>query len=207
MSLDTYANLKTEVSDWANRTDLPEDTLIDLAEAYFNRELRVNSMVTLTSFTIDARFKDVPSDFLDVKYFTLDQTDPRVPLVYMDPASFDTVHAAQSTGQPTNFTIVGGQFKFGPAPDTSYVGALAYYQRIPALSDSQTTNWLLTSHPDAYLMACRLQAALYLDPTIENSETQVLSQASSAILGSIDANSKKLEISTPQRTVIQGSIA
>ena len=40
-----------------------------------------------------------------------------------------------------------------------------YYIKVPALSDSETTNWLLTAHPDLYLWAGLEQACIYLrDP-------------------------------------------
>ena len=40
---------------------------------------------------------------------------------------------------------------------------LLYYQKIPALSASNTTNWLLTAHPDVYLYGALMQSAPYLD--------------------------------------------
>jgi hypothetical protein len=39
---------------------------------------------------------------------------------------------------------------------------LTYYATIPALSVSNTTNWLLTDSPDLYLYGALLQAAPYL---------------------------------------------
>ena len=46
MALDTYANLKTEIANYLNRTDLTSylDTFIDLAEARHARDLRVREM-------------------------------------------------------------------------------------------------------------------------------------------------------------------
>ena len=54
MALDTYANLKTEIANYLNRSDLTEhlDTFIDLAEARHSRDLRVREMETIdTSIT------------------------------------------------------------------------------------------------------------------------------------------------------------
>jgi hypothetical protein len=36
---------------------------------------------------------------------------------------------------------------------------MLYSQKVPALSDSATTNWLLTSHPDAYLFGTLTMSA------------------------------------------------
>ena len=49
-----------------------------------------------------------------------------------------------------------------PAPTGDTDVVLTYYQKIPALSDTQTTNWLLTKSPDLYLYSTLLEAAPYL---------------------------------------------
>jgi hypothetical protein len=67
-----------------------------------------------------------------------------------------------SSGKPRFFTVAGGQFRFLPVPDSSYTGELAYYAKLSKLSDSNTTNWLLTAAPDAYLYGTLMQAAPYL---------------------------------------------
>jgi hypothetical protein len=36
---------------------------------------------------------------------------------------------------------------------------LTYYAKVPALSDSNTTNWLLTAHPGLYIHGIRMYAA------------------------------------------------
>jgi len=37
-----------------------------------------------------------------------------------------------------------------------------YYAKVPTLSDSNETNWLLTHHPDIYLYGALLHSAPYL---------------------------------------------
>jgi hypothetical protein len=59
--------------------------------------------------------------------------------------------------------MIGDTFQLVPTPDASYTVELTYYSKIPALSDSNTTNWLLTNSPDVYLYGSLLEAAPYLD--------------------------------------------
>jgi hypothetical protein len=74
-----------------------------------------------------------------------------------------SAHTAGATGLPANYAITGGDtLVLAPAPDTTYSIVLNYYRTIPALSDSATTNWLLTSHPDLYLAACLVEVYLLL---------------------------------------------
>ena len=73
--------------------------------------------------------------------------------------------ASSAGGRPTCFTHVGEEIEVYPAPDSSYTAELLYYATIPALSDSNTSNWLLSLSPDIYLYGSLLQAGPYLrDP-------------------------------------------
>jgi hypothetical protein len=65
-------------------------------------------------------------------------------------------------GPPTNYAITAGQIELLPTPDDTYEASIVYYGRIPALSVSNTTNWLLTEAPDTYLYGSLVHAAPYL---------------------------------------------
>jgi hypothetical protein len=67
-----------------------------------------------------------------------------------------------AAGKPQYYTVVGSQLEFIPTPDTQYEGELTYYAKIPALSDSNTSNWLLTYAPDLYLYGALIEAEPYL---------------------------------------------
>ena len=66
------------------------------------------------------------------------------------------------TGKPVYFCVVGNQIRVHPAPSGNYTAELAYYSTINKLSASVASNWILASHPDAYLYGALLQAAPYL---------------------------------------------
>lgn len=163
MAIGTYSELQTACANWLNRSDLtariPE--FIALAEAYFQKELRVNEMKSRVDFTIDSEFEDVPSDFLEISQFHLD-TNPKTVLTQMSEGALVTAYPNAASGKPVAVAVVGSSFRFGPTPDSTYTGKLTYFQKIPALSDSNTTNWLLTSHPDIYLYTTLIQSAPYL---------------------------------------------
>lgn len=54
-----------------------------------------------------------------------------------------------------------------PVPNTTYTIELIYYLRIPALSDSATSNWMLTDHPDAYLYGTLYHGMIQLEYTAD----------------------------------------
>ena len=164
MAISTYAELKSSVADFLNRSDLTSviPNFIALAEADLNRKLRAPEMVTRLSVTVDAEYENRPSDWLETIRYQIN-SNPITPLEFVTPEEAIIQKTKFSTaGQPIFFSTVGTQFQHVPAPDTAYTGELLYYAKVPSLSDTTTTNWLLTSSPDIYLYATLMQSAPYL---------------------------------------------
>lgn len=169
MSLASYSDLKASIGDWLNRADLTAaiPDFISLAEAQMNRrfvaEGPVRQMVARADATISTEFGTVPDDFMGTRAFYMNAT-PTLQLIYCEPEQIlqRKAQTTQLTGCPRYFSVVGGEFQFFPAPSQAYSAELTFYQRIPALSVSNTTNWLLTLHPDAYLYGALAQSAPYL---------------------------------------------
>lgn len=182
MALTTYAELKTSVGDWLNRTDLATAIadFVSLAEAQIERQLRTRQMIVRAnaSFAAAAEYGTVPDDFLETKSIKLDTN----PITYL---SFQTIDAMDqlsnttylSSGKPLYFSVVGSQFRLLPIPDGEYTAELVYYAKLAKLSATNTTNWLLTQAPDVYLYGSLLQAAPYLQDDARISVWSSLYQA------------------------------
>jgi hypothetical protein len=171
MSITTYAELKTDIAFWLDRDDYTSKlgTFIQFAEAELQRRLRVRKMVGRATATLDNEYEVLPSDFAGVRTFELAST-PTVSLEYVSTeklTNYRDVYA--SAGQPIYYSVIGDQFRFVPRPATTYPGsALTYWRKIAALSDSNTSNWVLENHPDAYLYgALRHAAGTNGDPRLE----------------------------------------
>lgn len=165
MDLSTYSGLKAAVADYLNRDDLTTVVpgFIALAESKFNRKLRLRQMVKRATATIDTQFFAYPADWLEARDFILSTN----PITQMEFVTEDQGNALRTTtaiaaGKPRYYTIIGSQIEVIPTPDTSYSGVLSYYAKIPALSDSNTSNWLLAYAPDLYLYGALLEASPYL---------------------------------------------
>jgi hypothetical protein len=165
MALDTFSGLKTTIADYLNRDDLTSiiPSFITIAEAKFNRKLRVRQMVKRATATLDTAFFAFPSDFLQAKEFQLN-TNPITYLEYVTEKQGDLMrqNSIVASGQPKYYTIVGTQLEVIATPDSSYTGELTYYGKITALSDANTSNWLLAYAPDLYLYGALLEAIPYL---------------------------------------------
>ena len=168
MSITTYSELQTAAANWLQRADLtsriPE--FISLAEAKLQRELKARDMEQkITSIAVDAEYKALPVDFLEVRYFEI-ESNPRQMLDFMPPETQTELY--KCTSCPKTYSIVGSNFRFAPTPGTVYQSTLVYFAKIPALGTVNTQNWLLTAHPDVYLYGTLLEATAFLqnDPRI-----------------------------------------
>jgi hypothetical protein len=160
----TYAGLVTSLANWLNRDDLNTTEIpeaIALAERKFQRELFIPEQETETTLTATAEVVALPSDFLEAKDVYLN-TDPRTELEWMNLSTLRNSYPSQTTGKPQNYSIRGESMILGPAPDTSYDVKLAYIQKFQALGTSQTTNALITDHPDVYKAGALEQLNLLL---------------------------------------------
>ena len=52
-----------------------------------------------------------------------------------------------------------------PTPDAAYTIGINYYQKLVALSDSNTSNIILENYPDLYLFGSCFEGALFLNDT------------------------------------------
>jgi hypothetical protein len=161
-----YAQLKSTIADFLNRSDLTAviPTLIELSESQMERPLRVRQMIVRATLSLDAQYSALPADFLEAKTFKVTSSNPIQPIEFLTPEQMDDRDQLYSNapGMPKYFTIIGGQIRVSPMPDATYTAELVHFSKLPKLSDSVTTNWLLESSPDAYLYGSLMQAAPYL---------------------------------------------
>lgn len=165
MNFDTYAGLQAAIADELNRDDLTASVagFILLMEAQTERQLRTRDMVSVVpTFAVSTEFVPLPADLLEVRSLRLNanQTKPLDFATIDEMADFRQMHPGG--GMPSKFSIVGNQFWFLRFPDTDYTANLIYYAKLPRLSDTQTTNWLLENHPDIYFYGSLLNSAPYL---------------------------------------------
>ena len=166
MAIGTFAQLKTAAANWLDRSDLTDriPEFISLAEARFNRVLRVRDMETVStaiSTAAGTREYDLPTRFVQMKEFHL-TTDPLTPLAYITPKMMTRMQAGSAKSKPQVFTIIADKVRLGPNPDAVYTTSMLYYKAFAALSDSATTNDMLTNNPDVYLYGTLLEAEPFI---------------------------------------------
>lgn len=166
MAIATYSDLQSSVASWLNRSDLTAliPDFITLAENKLNGDLEnVRSMETKTTLTTTNGVATValPTDLLEMKRLTL-VGSYSIPMKYLSPDELVADYSDNQTGKPVVFTVSGSNLELAPVPDGAYSLELTYFQKIPALSNSNPTNWLLTAWPSAYLYGALCAAQPYL---------------------------------------------
>lgn len=162
MALQTYSDLKTAIANWADRSDLtsriPE--FITLAEARLVRHKLLRSWETDSTLTgsVGSRSIAVPTGFLTALALWWEDTVGREELRFVLPELMAT---STTDGRPEYWTVDGAYIKFERELDSAYSFTLRNRQ-FAALSDSNTTNALLTKWPDAYLFASMSELFSYL---------------------------------------------
>jgi len=169
MAISNYTELKTAVANWLDRDDLtariPE--FIALAEARFNRVLRLRSMeAKYTANTVAGqRNLALPASYIQMRNFQVN-TSPLTTLSYVTPEIYDRLWGGSTSGIPKFYTILANEVSLGPIPASVMEVEMLFYKKFDNLSVTTTTNWLITNAPDIYLYGAMLEA----EPFIMNDE-------------------------------------
>jgi len=158
MALNNYANLKTSVAEWSKRSDLTAllDDYLDLCEVqiYENQSepLRIRSMMqsSIGATSASVRTQALPTGYLESRRYDFEISGQRPTIDYVTPAS---MVIRDGSGVPQVYTVTD-QIEYDIQPDLVYVTNLDYYGKLTALSSSNTTNDILTNHPNIYLYGC-----------------------------------------------------
>ena len=160
MSITIYSELQTSVENWLGHTlftaRVPE--FIALFEATANRRLRTRQQETSTTLTPRSGTATLPADYLSWRRVTWSGS-ASLDLEYVQPAYLRAAYPTSPTDQPRVFTIEGSSLLIRPIDSNNL--DFDYYAKIAALSDSNTTNWLLTAHPDLYLFGSLVEAEMF----------------------------------------------
>lgn len=155
MAFVNFADLKASIEVWSKREDvkalIPDFIAFAENQMYSNtsESLRIRSMVRTTAdvTSVSVRTQALPTGYLEVRRYDFTISDQRRTIDYVTPAHMGI---RDGIGKPSVYTITS-QIEYDVQPDEAYVTNLTYYGKLTALSDSNTTNDILTNHSDIYL--------------------------------------------------------
>lgn len=192
MSFSNYTALQAEILDYLARDDLTSKipSFITLAEAKFNRALMCRDMEQRSTATVDLssvepEFVSLPTDFQSMRRIRLNSVTGKPRLEFATQAFIDDKRygAANAVGQPRWFSVMGNELELFPMPDAAYGIEMTYRKNIPALA-SNSSNWLLSAHPDAYLYGALMESEPYMK---NDARIATWAQALSAVIDQINS--------------------
>jgi len=156
----TYAELKADIADTLNRTDLTAKMpgWIKMAEAEINRRLRVPLMEEFYEGLTDGGQLTLPDGTQTVLNIEV-SGGSGYPLKALSRTQLDGLSAA--SGQPNYYSVQGLQVLLYPNPGTVTL-AMRLHVSPDALTDDADTHDVLSAYPDLYLYAALQHGAIYL---------------------------------------------
>jgi hypothetical protein len=198
MALSTYSELKTSIAGWLNREDA--DTIakipdfIALAEAKIARDVRHWRQEKRVTTSVNEQYENLPNDWLEM-----------IQIQLIAGGSLKAISASELQGRkevsltvnkPKYYRLTSDQIELYPKPNQSYEASMQYYARVPALSDAETFNWILTDYPDIYLYGSLIHAAPYL---IDDQRLNVWASLYQSAVDALNKDSTNSRVSGPLR--------
>lgn len=179
-SIVDYSSLSNAVANWMTRagnadliSNIPD--FINLAEdvinfGYDDGQLQIPPLRTqqmeVTSFSVvvvnSTNTALIPSGILELRRLFYFLGTIKRKLTYATPNQIDSAYASQGAGPQAFYTIMGGTIILAANVQTTTSLIGGGYQAVPALTSSNTVNWLLQTRPSAYLHGCLMQASLFV---------------------------------------------
>lgn len=143
-----YASLLTALNAYSERSYASSDldTFLGQAQPKINRRLTSYQRQSSAVVALVSGVGSLPADFtsaLALNYSTYGTLQP------VSSASLIELNPTGAGGVPAYYAIHGTQISVAPTLTGNVT--LTYLAGVPALSSGNTTNWLLTAAPDAYL--------------------------------------------------------
>lgn len=170
-----YKELVEAATSYADRKDIEVDanipTFILMAESRINRALKTAKQThrVYTATIAGKEYYSLPPDYngMRVVHFNTGEVDDEnngsdtVQLYYATP---EQITQFQQNGNAHNFyyTIINNQIQLHDKLPGSGTIEMVFYRKVPNLSESEETNWLLDDSPDIYLSGVCAEIELFV---------------------------------------------
>lgn len=160
------------IKNWINKSTIPSTTVLEEAESWIYRRLRVRDMLSVDTSNTIASGEDtlaLPTGYLGIRVFMLTSPSRRM-LRSTTEAEVETLRPYSSAGVvqssvPGAFYADGSNFHFNCKADRAYTTRLVIYKQPTALSGSNLTNFLTSRYPRLLRCACLAFASEFLKNT------------------------------------------
>lgn len=170
----SYSTLLSFLDTWLARNDVSTHGayFISMFEDYLNYgtdmdpPLRCREMEAAEEITPDDELVcALPDDYLEYRT-VVELASIRRPLKYITSDQAEQFYPTRTGGGLASHFYIIGDFLY-PVPQTENDIELVYYQKIPALTETNTSNWLTENHNSIYLRGALMMAADFIKDDAE----------------------------------------
>ncbi len=176
MTYNEIINLALAYSDREDNTEISNKMakFIKMVEARLNRVLQTLDMSSraYTVMVEDQERYGLPTDFLSIRSIRIVDADTgvaRKTLQYVNPEQMANLYDNGDTSG-YYYTIVSNSLHIKPTHNSDYKLEVDYYKKLTALTSTNTTNWISTTHPDCYVFGLMVEINAY----VKDKETAAL---------------------------------
>lgn len=203
-----FADLQTQIADWANRQDWSPTlvtSFIRMCEQKLNSELRIDRMIQTEDALIAAQCAPLPTDWLEMDLVRIgDAVTPTgfIPINYKPRDEFFRLNNMPYSGNTPStwnstyhkYTIEGRQIFIGGPPDAvnGRTVRIDYYGEVPVFSDTQPS-WVYTKYPALYLYGSLMHADLHAQG--EEQQSAMLNGLVQDMIGKLNADHQRARAS------------
>ncbi|MCA1403700.1 hypothetical protein I6F26_03670 [Ensifer sp. IC3342] len=157
MTISDYASLLVDASEYSGRENIAHlyPRFLGLAELKLNRALRDAGMEVTDEIALIDGEGTLPADFLEAREV---KNASGIPIRAVSLQQLTSSYMDRS-GTPAGYAIVGDTIRVRPVSNQDLT--ITYYAKVPPLTPSNPTNWLLAKAPDAYLYALVNEIAIW----------------------------------------------
>lgn len=155
--------------------------------------------ITSLATTQNVRTVTLPANFLrefeDFKLSLYDSTssDPYTALTKDEFDILETRFGAESSGEPSHYALLGGQFHFFVTPDAAYSLRGMWYEKEAVLADGSTDNAWTSNASDLLIAELQLVMAGYKrDVAMQRSAEQQIVRANARLLAFDEARKQAM---------------
>lgn len=144
------------------------DNFIVLVEAQVNRLLktREQSCRAYVNTVADKEYYSLPPDWAGMRDIRISDPSPTsgsfktTHLSLLDPVLFDEKRNGPDDGG-CYYCVISNQIQIYPVQDAGLTIEMVYFQRVPSLNSTNTTNWISDDHPDIYVAGMSAEISLF----------------------------------------------
>jgi hypothetical protein len=166
-----YSTLVSDVQTWMENTDTSfvaqVPTFIANGETRLYRDLIIPQLEyeATGTLTVNNGFFTRPNDLIALRYMSLQSNNNQNPILILIQYAFGITMYPGLTdiGQPLYYSVYDStRYRLFPIPDANYPYNFFYRRRLPALSNTNQTNWLTDNAYDLLLASALCEASRFV---------------------------------------------